>query len=260
MAEADPFHSPENLNPPSSPNKPIYEYDHAGTLIARCRNAWNILTGRLGEDARETYILEAEIKRWPKDCAKCEKYRQFLFNYSPIVRFMNEKITALGGDLSVHSFPCTFCTGQKSGGFDPDHGVILCANKLGTQRHVEDTMAHGPFSPLSPTLSHLLNRATEMIHVYDHLRFKVDWDDLRHAACSEIRASSLSGDCPFMKEFFGRGKYKVTMQHQECVRRRAMQSIMARPNCKDDVHAARVLNDVWGSCFGDTRPFDEIYR
>jgi len=116
-----------------------------------------------------------------------------------------------------------------------------------------------PFPP-SPTLSPVLNRATEMIHVYDHLRFKVDWDDLRHAACSEIRASSLSGDCRFMKEFFGRGKYKVTMQHQECVRRRAMQSIMARPSCKDDVQAARVLNDVWGSCFGDTRPFDEIYR
>jgi hypothetical protein len=26
----------------------------------------------------------------------------------------------------------------------------------------------------------------EMVHVYDHARFKVDWSDLRHHACSEV--------------------------------------------------------------------------
>jgi hypothetical protein len=35
--------------------------------------------------------------------------------------------------------------------------------------HLEDTLAH------------------EMVHAYDHLRFKLDWDDnLRHAACTEV--------------------------------------------------------------------------
>jgi len=47
---------------------------------------------------------------------------------------------------------------------------------------------------------------------------------------------------------------------QECVRRRATLSVAARPACKDDVQAARVVNEVWESCFNDTRPFDEIYR
>jgi inner membrane protease ATP23 len=38
---------------------------------------------------------------------------------------------------------------------------------------MEDTMAH------------------EMVHAYDHLRFKVDWDaqDLRHVACAEVSIS-----------------------------------------------------------------------
>jgi hypothetical protein len=37
------------------------------------------------------------------------------------------------------------------------------------QGHLEDTMAH------------------EMVHAYDHLRFKLDWDNnLRHAACTEV--------------------------------------------------------------------------
>jgi inner membrane protease ATP23 len=35
---------------------------------------------------------------------------------------------------------------------------------------------------------------------------------------------------------------------------------MGRPECKDDVQAAKVVNEVWDSCFADTRPFDEIYR
>lgn len=102
----------------------------------------------------------------------------------------------------------------------------------------------------------------EMVHAYDYLRFKVDFEthDLRHAACTEIRASSLSGECRFWREFWHRAQWKVTYQHQECVRRRAAISVSKRPNCKDDVEAAKVVNEVWDSCFADTRPFDEIYK
>ena len=63
-----------------------------------------------------------------------------------------------------------------------------------------------------------------------------------------------------MREFVTRGQWKLTQQHQECVRRRAILSVMGRPNCKGKEHAAQVVNEVWDSCFADTRPFDEIYR
>jgi inner membrane protease ATP23 len=103
--------------------------------------------------------------------------------------------------------------------------------------------------------------ALEMVHAYDHFRYKVDWhNNLRQAACSEIRASSLSGECRFMREFVTRGQWKLTQQHQECVRRRATDSVSARPFCKDREMAAKAVNEVWESCFADTRPFDEIYR
>lgn len=105
------------------------------------------------------------------------------------------------------------------------------------------------------------NTMLEMVHAYDHLRFKLNWrDDLRHAACAEIRASSLSGECRWSREFFTRGQLRLTQQHQECVRRRAILSVAGRPSCKDDAQAAKVVNEVWESCFADTRPFDEIYR
>lgn len=104
-------------------------------------------------------------------------------------------------------------------------------------------------------------RVVEMVHAYDHLRWKMEWsNNLRHAACAEIRASSLSGECRWTREFFTNRIFKVAQQHQECVRRRATLSLRARPDCRDDVHAAQMVNEVWDSCFADTRPFDEIYR
>lgn len=100
-----------------------------------------------------------------------------------------------------------------------------------------------------------------MVHAYDHLRFKVNWDnDLRHAACTEIRASSLSSECRFAREFFENLQWRITQQHQDCVRRRAVLSVAARPFCKSDVEATKAVNEVWDSCFADTRPFDEIYK
>lgn len=56
---------------------------------------------------------------------------------------MNEKIGLMGGNITSESFPCNFCVDQKSGGFNPQYGIELCANKLSGQSQQEDTMAHG---------------------------------------------------------------------------------------------------------------------
>lgn len=45
---------------------------------------------------------------------------------------------------------------------------------------------------------------------------------------------------------------------QACVRRRAILSVAANPNCKSKEEAESVVNQVWESCFPDTRPFDEV--
>lgn len=42
------------------------------------------------------------------------------------------------------------------------------------------------------------------------------------------------------------------------MRRRAITSVAANPNCKDRETAERVVNEVFDSCFKDTRPFDEV--
>lgn len=70
----------------------------------------------------------------------------------------------------------------------------------------------------------------------------------------------LSGECRWTREAFTRGNWKVTQQFQNCVRTRAILSVMNRPGCKDDVHATKIVNEVWDSCFSDTRPFDEVFK
>lgn len=198
--------------------------------------------------ATEAYWADVD-KRYEKiDCTRCETDRDYLLRYSPIIRYMNDNIRRLGGDLNSTNIRCKTCikkTDRMYGGFDAQYGIKICANYVENRKMLEDVMAH------------------EMVHAYDHLRFKVDLgpeEDLRKVACSEIRASNLGGECRWANEFFGNGVFKFTNHQQECVRRRAVRSVMRMPQCKDDVQAVKAVNEVWDSCFRDTRPFDEIFR
>lgn len=136
------------------------------------------------------------------------------------------------------------------GGFNLDYGILLCANQMKSQSHLEDTLAH------------------EMVHAWDHLKFKIDQENMKHQACTEIRAATLSGECRMTKEVWGRGQFKLVQQMQECVKRRAVLSMMGRPQIrarqKDQdmgrAEAERVVGEVWDNCFNDTRPFDEVFR
>ncbi|KAH8588959.1 mitochondrial inner membrane protease atp23 [Bisporella sp. PMI_857] len=233
--------------PDNDPEKTGYD-----PSAPRWRNLLNIYSNKMSTRGLMAFREDAYIRNEERDIKRCEEWRDYCFSYSPMVIFMQKNIRALNGNLDASNVRCMRCPalrdeegniiGRKSGGFDPELGILICANEIRNRKHLEDTLSH------------------EMVHAWDHLRWKVDYMDLRHAACLEIRASSLSGECRWAKEFFTRNQFNITQQHQNCVRKRAIQSVMHRPNCKDDVHATKVVNEVWDSCFSDTRPFDEIYR
>ena len=86
----------------------------------------------------------------------------------PIIRFLNTNIAQLNGDLNSTNIRCQRCTYRHGGGFSLDAGIKICANEMRNRGHMEDTLAH------------------EMIHAYDYLRFKLEWSNLRHAACTEV--------------------------------------------------------------------------
>jgi len=145
-----------------------------------------------------------------------------------------------GCPVAADNIVCMPCSPVRTGGFTPLGAIVLCQSHFLNKKHMEDTLTH------------------ELVHMYDHCKFKVDWNNLRHHACSEIRANSLSGDCRFMREL-QRGTVAFSKQHQACVRRRAVMSVASNPSCPDQAAAERAVNEVWESCFNDTRPFDEIY-
>ena len=74
--------------------------------------------------------------------------------------------------------------------------IVLCENNIYSQGHMNDTLTH------------------ELVHSYDHCRAHVDWDNLQHLACSEIRAANVSGECFFWKENFARFKFGWKKHHQ----------------------------------------------
>lgn len=144
-------------------------------------NYFRILSGQMTPEGVFHYREWRYKTHEERDCKRCEEFRDWAFRYSPIVRFLSEKTGDLNGRLDASNVVCRRCPARldengevhrQSGGFSPDHGILLCANEIRDRKHLEDTLAH------------------EMVHAWDHLRWKVDWmgdKDLKHAACTEVR-------------------------------------------------------------------------
>ncbi|CCU81262.1 unnamed protein product [Blumeria hordei] len=237
------------MSQPRDDNSPKLDLGGYDAKASWWSNYWKFFTGRMSYSGQVEWSQDLSRKNEKADCKRCDEYRDWCFKYSPTIIFMKKNIEALNGEVNEDTVRCRRCPAWKdeegnwrrqSGGFTPDHGILICANELQDRKHLEDTLAH------------------EMIHAWDHLRWKINWMDLRHNACTEIRASSLSGECRWSREFFKRNNWTITEQHQECVRKRAVMSMLSR--CKDESQASSLVDEVWDSCFNDTRPFDEIYR
>ena len=150
-------------------------------------NYFRILTGRMTPEGKHHYRESRYRANEARDCARCEKNRDYLFRYSPIVRFLSEKVADLNGTLDASNVLCRRCPtpiradgsiARRSAGFDPDYGILICANEIRDRKHLEESLAH------------------EMVHAWDHLRWKVDFagdKNLRHAACTEVGSLFFNG-------------------------------------------------------------------
>ena len=92
----------------------------------------------------------------------------------PAVSFMLQRIRQeTGVDVNPSErIVCLPCDKPYAGGFTPELGsVILCQGNFWSKKHMEHTLTH------------------ELVHMYDHCKFDVDWNNLRHHACSEVSYS-----------------------------------------------------------------------
>lgn len=196
----------------------------------------------LDETEKRQFEHDYAAKYFPDNCDQCEKFRDWALTYSPSVIFMMGHVRKLGGNLSSANISCGKCDDLKGGGFHPDMGILLCSNWLQSQTQLEDVLTH------------------ELVHAYDYLKFDLDMANLNHHACTEIRASMLSGECRIMREIWKTGLANFGGKFQECIRRRAILSVTANEKCSGPEKAAEVVDKVWNSCFNDTRPFERVFR
>jgi inner membrane protease ATP23 len=115
--------------------------------------------------------------------------------------------------------------------------IYLCQEHITGAKHASTILAH------------------ELIHAIDMCRAKMDpLHNCMHLACTEIRAENLSGECDMSWEFL-RAKLNGWFGHgQECVRRRAIDSVRANPNCANN--AELFVDAAMERCYKDTFPFE----
>ncbi|XP_028607966.1 mitochondrial inner membrane protease ATP23 homolog isoform X2 [Grammomys surdaster] len=117
---------------------------------------------------------------------------------NPYVRLLLDAMKHSGCAVNrERHFSCEVCDGNVSGGFDASTSqIVLCENNIRNQAHMGRVVTH------------------ELIHAFDHCRAHVQWfTNIRHLACSEIRAASLSGDCSLVNEL-SRLRFGLKRHHQ----------------------------------------------
>lgn len=159
--------------PPEPSPAPVggAEFLPSDTLTNRFKNFYRMATGSMSAAGQKRYWADADARYSAIDCRRCEEQRDYLLKYSPVIRYLTDNIRRLGGDVHSGNMRCRTCTTGMLGGFDHRYGIMLCANWVEKRSMMEDVMAH------------------ELVHAYDHLRFKTNLDheaDLRHVACSEV--------------------------------------------------------------------------
>ncbi|XP_078423971.1 mitochondrial inner membrane protease ATP23 homolog [Cetorhinus maximus] len=172
---------------------------------------------------------------------KCRVMLQVALDTSPYAKLLVDAMK--GSGCAVYKdrhFSCEDCDGTVSGGFDAEISqIVLCQNNIHQQQHMNRVVTH------------------ELIHTFDHCRAHVDWfHNIKHLACSEIRAANLSGECTFGNELC-RFNFGLKQHHQKCVRERALRSILAVRNVNKET-AEKAVDDVFDICFNDHEPFGRI--
>lgn len=147
-------------------------------IFRKWRREFSLLTGYgIAPEERVFAISRRNCERWKKDLLNYSTsvfplhlYISLTGDVGPPVQFMLKHLNLAGVHPTPAHIPCVPCDLTRSGGFSPDAGaVVLCQGNFLNKRHMEHTLVH------------------ELVHMYDHAVFNVDWSNLRHHACSEVR-------------------------------------------------------------------------
>ena len=175
---------------------------------------------------------------------RCNDKLAKMLKTSVLIKFLFEQI-----QLSGCTIPKITCvqTENKVFGAISSTGDIELNPIISSRTHLETTLAH------------------ELVHVYDKCTVDFDQLNLKHLACTEVRANTLSGECRLSREIMrgqlgisGHFKYLFS-DFRDCVFRRSVLGMQQLLKNGDEKIAREAVSKVFDACFGDLAPFDEIY-
>ncbi|CAB4061705.1 ATP23 [Lepeophtheirus salmonis] len=130
---------------------------------------------------------------------------------------------------NIKSFAVESCGTAIEGGYDKEHNqVVICHNNIRNSNALKSVLLH------------------ELHHMYDFCAFRVDFSNLEHLACSEIRAYQADGRC-FTAHWTHKGREK-------CVKFRGESSTQVIGNVSSR-EAKDVLDRVFEKCYDKKSTF-----
>nr|CAG4642008.1 EOG090X0CKN [Eurycercus lamellatus] len=179
------------------------------------------------------------------DRTHCERNVYNCFQNSPLVRLMYQALKGSGCEIDLRRhIACEVCDVKVSGGYDPVlNQIVVCQNVARSQGMVQGVLTH------------------EMIHMFDACRHKLDFKNIDHVACTEVRAANLT-HCSFLSAM-GQGDasfFRIKQQHAECVKNKAKWSVMAVRANMTEAEAKAAVDRVFDKCYNDLEPIGRRVR
>lgn len=135
------------------------------------------------------------------DKVKCERNVYWCVKNSPLVKLMMGALRSSGCpiDLRRH-ISCEVCDTTVTGGYDPVmNQIVVCQNMARNEGMVQGVLTH------------------EMIHMFDYCNNELDFRNIDHLACTEIRAANLA-HCSFLSAMMqgDASIFDIKKSHQVC--------------------------------------------
>ena len=180
----------------------------------------------------------------PIDRFKCEQNVYKCIKKAPLGRLMLGALKSSGCEVDIRRhISCEVCDYKVSGGYDPIlNQIVVCQNVARSEAIVSGVLTH------------------EMIHMFDYCNQELDFKNIDHLACTEIRAANLT-HCSFMSAMIqgDASFFRIAKAHQNCVKTKALCSVLAvRKVTAEEALAA--VNRVFDKCYKDLEPIGRRVR
>ncbi|XP_026809297.1 mitochondrial inner membrane protease ATP23 homolog [Rhopalosiphum maidis] len=175
---------------------------------------------------------------------KCERKVASCLSKSPLVKIMMGALRRSGCEVNPsRHIACELCDSSVHGGYDPImNQVVICQNTATSKGTIQGVLTH------------------ELIHMFDNCTRKLDFRNIEHLACTEIRAANLT-HCGLVSSILeGHSSiFNFRKKHQDCVKHKATVSVLAVRNVTYE-QAKGAVEKVFDRCYADLEPIGRRIR